>query len=331
MNLNKKFKKINILQKVNFSEHNILYALIAIWIIFYFTNKSFGSLANIMSILGESATIGIAAIGMTLCIISKNFDLSIGSMIALISIEIVWMVEKLGVIPALIIGLISGFLIGIFNGFMVAKIKIPSFIVTLATFYIIRAVAFTVSMDKLITSHKEWFIIWGNDSFLRIPISFLFFILLAIIGTIILRITPFGRYVLAIGNSEKASRIAGINIANVKILVFGLVGLFTAIAAFFVSSKLNSANATMLNGYEFKVIAAVVLGGTALSGGRGSIFNTFISAIFFATLNDAMVVFRIPPLYNQIIIGSILILAFSIGTIRLTLGGMISKLKLKKS
>lgn len=323
-------KKLNLFQKINFREYSIFYALIVMWIIIIFANKHFGTFDNIMSILRESSFVGIAAIGMTLCIITGNFDLSIGSMIALLCIETIWLVGKLGLIPTIICVLLTGFMLGAFNGIMVAKIKIPAFIATLGTFYIFRAVAYMITGGGSSKFAEPWFTIWGNGTFFRIPRTFIIFVFLVIIGTFLLRLTPFGRYVLAIGNSRNASRISGINIDNIKIIVFGLVGLFTAISAFLISSRLYSANPKMLSGYEFKVIAAVVLGGTPLYGGKGSIFNTFISSIFFVTIANVLNLYRVNSFVIQVITGLILLLAFSFDYLRFIFESKIRRLKIKK-
>lgn len=330
MIFNKKFKKLNVFKRINFRVYNILYALIVMWIILFFSNKNFGTFDNIMSILRESSFVGITAIGMTFCIISGFFDLSVGSMVALLCIETVWLVGKFGLIPALILVFASGFILGIFNGFIVSRIRIPAFITTLGTFYIFRAAAYIVTDGAPLKFSEKWFTIWGNGTFFHIPRPFIFFVILVIIGTLLLRATPFGRYTLAIGNSESASKIAGINSANVKLIIFGLVGLFTAISAFFISSRLWSANPKMLEGYEFRVIAAVVLGGTSLSGGKGSIFNTLISAIFFVSITNAMVLYRIDSFVIQVVTGLILLFAFSLDTIRLMLERIFIKLRTRK-
>ena len=193
---------------INFRENNILYALIVMWIVLFFSNENFGNFDNIMSILRESSFVGITAIGMTFCIISGAFDLSVGSMIALLCIETVWLVGKFGLIPALIMVFATGFVLGMFNGFIVSRIKIPAFITTLGTFYIFRAAAYIVTGGAPLKFSEKWFTIWGNGTFFKIPRPFIFFIILTILGTLILRATLFGRYTLAIGNSENASRVS---------------------------------------------------------------------------------------------------------------------------
>lgn len=319
------------LQKlVDFREYTILYALLFMWLVLFLSSARFGSFDNLRSILRESSFVGIAAIGMTLCIISGHFDLSVGSMVALLAIETVWLVGKIGLVPTFLAVLLSGFFLGVLNGSIVAKVRVPAFITTLGTFYIFRAVAYIVTGGAPLKFSETWFTVWGNGFIIGLPISFVIFLCLAIVGTYILRGTYLGRNILAIGNSEKASRIAGINIDRTKILVFGLVGVFTAASAILISSRLWSANPKMLNGYEFKVIAAVVLGGTALSGGKGSIFNTFVSAIFFVTISNAMLIYRVDSFVIQVVTGLILLFAFALNTLRGFVEQRIARMRAKK-
>lgn len=270
----------------------------------------------IIDILREAAFVGVAAIGMTFCIISGSFDLSIGSMLALLSIVTLSNVGALGLIPILVLILALGFLLGTLNGVIIAKLKIPAFIATLAMQFIYRALAFIYCNGNPVQFQKPWFTVIGNGNVAGLPIPFVIFVVLAVIGTIVLRRTPLGRYILAIGNSEKASYISGINISRIKIVIFGIVGFFTAGSAILLSSRLWSANPGMKDGFEFNVIAAVVLGGTSLAGGKGSIFNTFMAAIFFASLNTAMNMFQVDSYMQRVVIGVVLLFAFSLTGIR---------------
>jgi len=321
---------LSFLKRINYREYTIFYALLFMWFVLFITNDNFGTYLNIKSILRESAFVGICAIGMTLCIISGNFDLSVGSMIALLAVETVWLIGRIGLLPTFICVMATGFVFGLFNGLVVVKLRIPAFIATLGTFYIFRAAAYLVTGGAPVKFSEKWFTVWGNGTILSLPIPFVVFVVLTVIGTIILRHMPFGRYILAIGNSEKASKIAGINIHLTKILIFAFVGLFTAISAILISARLWSANPKMLSGYEFKVIAAVVLGGTFLTGGKGSIVNTFFSSIFFVTISNAMTLFRVDSFLIQIVTGLILLLAFSLNFVRSIFENKMFKMRFRR-
>jgi ribose/xylose/arabinose/galactoside ABC-type transport system permease subunit len=248
---------------IDFRESGILFALIILWAVFFITNENFRNIESYMSILREASFFGVATIGMTLCIISGAFDLSVASMLALLSILIIFSVGQFGLVPMIVLIMAGGFLLGTFNGLLVTKLKIPAFIATLAMLFIYRALAYILSPGP-IQFQEEWFTSIGNGNVFGVPVPFVIYVILAVLGTLILRRTPLGRYILAIGNSEKASRISGVNIDTVRIVVFGLVGFFVAAASILVSSRLWSAEPGMKVGYEFQVIAAVVLGGTSL-------------------------------------------------------------------
>lgn len=302
--------------KLNFREIGILYALIILWVVICLTNENFRKIDNYLSILREASFVGVTAIGMTLCIISGAFDLSVGTMLAFLSLVTLSIVGKLGLVPTILIILILGAICGMANGLLIAKLRLPPFIATLSMYFIFKALALIYSKGNPIQFNEHWFTVIGNGSVAGIPIPFIIFIILAIIGTVILRRTPLGRYILAIGNSEKASYISGINIGRIKIIIFSLVGVFTAASAILISSRLWSANAGMKANYEFDVIAAVVLGGTSLAGGKGSIFNTVISSIFFATIYTAMNMYQVDSFKQLAVKGVILLFAFSLTGIR---------------
>ena len=297
-------------------EHTILVALIVMWIILFLTTGRFRSFDNFFSILRESAFIGVAGLGMTFCIITGGLDLSSGSLIALLAVLNVMMLNAFNSVLALPIVLIFGILSGSFNGILVAKVKIPPFITTLATFYIFRSMAYLITGGNPVTFNAPWFIWIGNGDILSIPFPFILMLVLAVACDTILRKTKIGRSVTAIGNSIPASRISGINIDRTLIFAFMMVGLGIAISSILISSRLWSANPKMQNGYEFKVIAAVVLGGTALEGGKGSIFNTVVASIFYTSISNAMTLYRDDSYVISVVTGFILLLAFSLNPIK---------------
>jgi ribose/xylose/arabinose/galactoside ABC-type transport system permease subunit len=189
--------------------------------------------------------------------------------------------------------------------------------------YVYRACAYIVSggnpviINQVVTREQyQFFRMLGMGSFVGLPVSFWFMIVCAVIGTVILRKTALGRHTLAIGNSVSASQISGINVDLTKICVFTLVGAFVGVATVLNSAFLGSSNPGMSAGFEFIVISTVVLGGTALSGGKGSIFNTIVAAIFLVTVTAGMNAFRIDSFAQRVVQGLILLFAFSINGIR---------------
>lgn len=304
----------------------ILVSLILLWVIFFITNENFRRIDSYMSILREASFVGVAAIGMTFCIIIKAMDLSIGAMVGLLAIITLSIVGNLGLITTIVIILIFGGVFGVINGFLYARLGLPSFIATLTMSYIYKSIALIYSKGKPIQFNEKWFTVIGNGNFLGIPVPFIIFIGLAILGSIILKKTILGRQILATGNSENASYLSGIDVLKVKIIVFAMVGIFTAIAAILISSRLWSANADMKSGYEFDVIAVVVLGGTSLKGGKGSMLDTAIASVFFASIYTGMNMFHIGAYMQKVVEGIILVVAFSRGG-----GGELIQSKLKEN
>lgn len=317
-------------KKINFRELGILYALILLWVILFTTNRTFRNPSIYLSILREASFSGICGVGMTLCIASKHFDQSIASMMAFLACVFTALLASLspvmggfGIFIAILAVFVLSIFLGGFNGVLVAKLRIPAFIATLGTMYAYRALAYIVSggnpviINQVVTKEQyQFFRMLGMGSFIGLPVSFWIMIICAVAGTIILRKTGLGRHTLAIGNSVNASKISGINVDLTKICIFTLVGVFVGIATVLNSAFLGSSNPGMSTGFEFIVISTVVLGGTALSGGKGSIFNTMIAAVFLVTITAGMNAFGMDSFAQRVVQGVILLFAFSINGIR---------------
>ncbi len=319
-----------LLKKINLRELGILYALIALWLVLILTNKTFRGADIYLSILREASFSGICGIGMTLCIASKHFDQSIASMMALLACVFTLLLSVLspalgylGIALAILAVILLSVLLGAFNGVLIAKLRIPAFIATLGTMYVYRALAFIVSAGNptiinQIVSKEQYglFRTLGMGSLIGLPVSFWILIVCAILGTVILRKTSLGRHCLAIGNSVSASKISGINVDRTKILIFTLVGVFVGLATILNASFLGSSNPGMSTGFEFVVISTVVLGGTSLAGGKGSIFTTIVAAIFLVTVTAGMNAFKMDSFAQRVVQGFILLGAFSINGVR---------------
>ena len=320
----------NWLRKINLREMGILYALILLWAILFATNKTFRGPDIYISILREASFSGICGIGMTLCIASCHFDQSIASMMALLACIFTLLLSVLApavgavgiALSVIAVVLLSGVL-GMFNGALVAKLRIPAFIATLGTMYVYRALAFIVSggspmiINQIVSKEQYGFFrMLGMGTLAGLPVAFWVMVVCAIGGTLILRKTALGRHTLAIGNSVEASRISGINVDRTKVMIFMLVGLFVGLATVLNASFLGSSNPGMSTGFEFVVISTVVLGGTSLAGGKGSIFTTIVAAIFLVTVTAGMNAFGMDSFAQRVVQGGILLFAFSINGIR---------------
>lgn len=315
---------------IEFGDYGILYALIIFWVLLAITNSDFRGLAFYQNICTRASLNAICGIGMTFAIISGDLDLSVASQVAVAGVVLTKILPIFGILPSIVIILLLGVLMGTFNGLLIAKLKIPAFIATLAMQMAYRALAQLINSTPMIVEDKVFKKIATYKIGGLLPTAFLIMVILAIVGTIILRRTKLGRNILAFGNSKEAAVISGINIPRTQIMIYMLVGLFTACSAVMIVSSLGSSNYGMQQGLEFTVISGVVLGGTALVGGKGSIFNTVVAAIFLVTIRSAMDSFGVDSYWQKVVEGVILVIAFSITEIRIQINNYMVKQKAKK-
>ncbi len=255
----------------------------------------------------------IVALGMTFVIISGNIDLSVASTLALVAcvMAVIHVQFNVSMGVAIPIGLILGALLGTFNGWLIARLRLPSLVVTLATMALYRGLAQILLGDHSLSQFPEWFV--GIDQVnipgTHIPIELVFFFILALILGLILHKTVFGRWVFAVGTSEDAARYSGIPVDQVKIVVFALTGLLAAIAGVIMVSRLAVARYDHATGLELDVITAVVLGGTNIYGGRGTIFGSIIAVFLVGFLRTGLGVANIKAENQLAVVGTLLIVA----------------------
>lgn len=292
-------------------------SLAMIFILFLFFSLSsdyFLSYNNILTILRDASVPGIIGIGVTYVIIIAGIDLSTGAMLGLIGMVIanIYAYTNLPIFVIYIVSLLVGLLCGYFNGFLITKLKLPEFIATLSTLSIFKAITYIIATRKngniTSTPIRDIGITILDKNINGVYIVVIIFLILAIIGDIILKKTTFGTSVYSIGSNKKASILSGINIEKTQIMSYMIVGMLTAIACLFTVARLQSASVTFGEGLEFNVIAAVVVGGTALSGGKGDIIGTVLGVIFMSTLDNGIYKFQISTAYQSIIKGAIILL-----------------------
>lgn len=304
------------MKKINIGKHAVVLILIIFWIVMYAMSSSFRLGDNLKSILREASMTGIAALGMTFIIIMGDFDLSIGSMVALLGIVMAGFMNSAGLIPSLVIVCAVGVVCGFINGVIIAYFNVPAFITTLGTYYSFRAMAYILNDANTIICTNPVFLKIGSGSIGVIPVPFIIFIVLGVIGCIVLNRTVYGRNVRALGNSEKACKISGINTKKVKMLAFMLMGLCTAVSTMVITARQACASPDVATNFHFDAITVVVLGGTKLTGGEGSIFNTIIAAILYATISNCLNLYHVDAKWQRICMGLILLMAFSFGFIQ---------------
>ena len=289
--------------------HGIFVALIALFIVGSLISDVFFSSRNIFNILRQSSIVGIMAIGMTFVLIGGDIDLSVGSTLSLCMVLAIGLQQQ-GLALSILIVLIVGILAGLLNGLLVGLFKANAFIVTLGTMSIIQAIALIYSKGyHMLGDPESAFSIIGRGMIGPVPIPVIIFVTFGIIFHIILSNSKFGYSVYATGGNAKAAWASGIHTGLTKLVTFVLTGFTAAVGALVMSSRLASAQPSAGQGYELDVIAAVILGGTSLLGGRGSIFRTVVGALFFAVFSNLMILLNVAYPFQLVIKGAIIICA----------------------
>jgi ribose transport system permease protein len=298
---------------------------IFVLVIAFFTIRSplFSSWKNLLSTLGFSSYIAIAAIGMTLIIMTGNFDISIGSMLALVAVLGSSFIPWIGGIGGVFSTLIIATLLGLVNGLFVTKLRIPAFITTLGMLFIFRALAYIYTNNfPVYIQDRFWLYIGNGKLFGVLPLPIIITAVCYIAAYLVLRRSPLGRYIVATGTNSRAAELSGINVDNVKMFAFAFSGFFVGIAAVINSANMGAANPGLLGqNYEFQVITAVVLGGTLLGGGNGSLGGSLIAAMIITFLGNGMGILQVGSYWQLVATGLVMIIAVSLNKLKFYLLG----------
>lgn len=275
-------------------------------------NPSFLQVSNILNLLRQVSTNALIAFGMTFVIITGGIDLSVGSVLALSSaFSAGFMVSGMNAILAVALGLLMGAVFGLLSGLLITKGKMAPFIATLAAMTIYRGITMVYTGGNPVTGLGDsyFFQLLGKGYIYGIPIPVIIMIVVFIVLSIVLHKTSFGRKIYAVGGNERAANIAGINTDRVKMSVYAISGFLSALAGLILTSRLNSAQPTAGEAYEMDAIAAVVLGGTSMTGGRGTMWGTLVGALLIGTINNGLNLMGVSSFYQQIVKGIVIIVA----------------------
>lgn len=288
-------------------------SLIVLVVFFSLASPNFFHFDNIIGILLSTSVIGILALGATFIIITGGIDLSVGTVMALTSVMAGVFITNAG-LPLLVgvLGsILTGAVAGLIAGLAIAKMDIPPFIATLAMMMIAKGLALVISGAAPIyfTAVPEFTKIAMGNMIPGIPNAVLLFFVMAIIAGIILNKTIIGRYTFALGSNEEATRLSGVNVSKWKVIIYVLAGVFTGIAGIIMAARLNSAQPALGQGYELEAIAAVVIGGTSLAGGKGTILGTVIGALIMSVLTNGLRIMSVPQEWQTVVVGAVILLA----------------------
>lgn len=288
--------------------------LLVFSIIISFLSDRFMTGSNIFNILRQTSINAIIAAGMTFVILTGGIDLSVGATFAFSGAVAAWLIGAgQPVFVAVIAALIVGMLIGVTNGFVISKGKLQPFIVTLATMTIFRGATLVFTQGKPISAgyeaNAEAFAAIGNGYTLGIPNPILIMLVVFGVCYFLLKRTTIGRYVYAVGGNEEATKLSGVNVSRIKLFVYGISGFLAALAGVIITARLSSAQPTAGTGYELDAIAAVVLGGTSLAGGVGSVLGTISGALIIGILNNALNLLNVSSYYQLLAKGLVILIA----------------------
>lgn len=301
-------------------------ALIILFVVFSLASPNFLQPDNLVGILIATAVNGVLALGVTFVIITGGIDLSIGTVMTLSAVMTAVFITNMGLpIPIGVLGgLGTGALAGFISGTIISRMKIQPFIVTLGMMYVAKGLALIISgLKPIYFNSAPGFRPMAMGSFLTIPVIdlqipniVLIMFGASIIGSIILTRTVLGRYTFALGSNEEATRLSGVNVNLWKTLIYTLCGLFSGLAGVMIAARLNSAQPALGQGYELDAIAAVVIGGTSLAGGEGTIVGTIIGAFVMSVLTNGLRILSVPQEWQTVVTGAIIIVAVYLDIVR---------------
>ena len=280
--------------------------IIVLALIFYLINPRFGTISNFLTILTQASYYIILAVGMTFVITSAGIDLSIGSILALITV-IGFELIKGGMHPLL------GVLI---SGLLITLVKIPPFITTLGMMVSLRGLALIHSAGKMHYGLPESLTWFGQGIVFGVPVPVIISLIVVIFGAWLFNMTKFGIHVRAIGGNREAARLAGVPVNFIEVMVYCFMGLIVALGGLIMIARIDSTQATIATSMEIHVIAAVIIGGTSLFGGRGSIYGSFMGAILLSMMTNALVIAGVDYFWQLFIMGIIVLIAVAINNFR---------------
>ena len=298
-------------------EVSIVIPLLILCIFTTILNPNFLSKSNIADTLNYVSLDFIIAVGMTFTIISGGMDLSVGSTVALGGyITGLSLVNGLPVFLSVLLGLLTGAVIGLMNGLIIVTFRIPPFITTLGMMYIVKGVVNVLSEGRPLFPFPDSFNAIAQTRWGGFPVPIFIAFVLLLVSSFILRNTSFGRSVMAVGGNEGAANTSGIDVNKVKVLTYVITAVLAAFSGILLASKSGTATPGAGDGYEMNIIAAVIIGGTSLSGGSGSIISSAIGCALIKVMNNAMVILAIDTYWQNIVIGVIIIVAVILDTVR---------------
>jgi len=299
-------------------EAGILVALIALAAITAILNPRFLSAFNLQILTRQIAIFGIIAIGETFVIVTMGIDLSPGSMVSMTCVLVAWfMTHSFGIVGSVLAILVVSAGVGLWHGFYVSKLRIPPFIITLCTFLIARGLGGAITRGWPILNLPSSFpYLWYGMVLKVLPVPVLILAMIAGISVFILRYSPLGRHIYAVGGSIEAARLSGINVDRTRIIVYVISATLAGVVGMLHAARLEQGTANVGQFYELYAIAASVIGGTSLFGGIGTVLGTVIGASILSTIWNSMVLLKVSAYWQNVVLGVVIVTAVTVDTLR---------------
>ena len=299
-----------------------LAGLLGLCLLLWILTPHFLTVSNLLNVLEQTSINAVIAVGMTFVILSAGIDLSVGSILALAGVVLATLLHQDWPVPAAIaVGLLMGFGFGALNGAAIAWGRLPPFIATLGMMSIARGCALLFTEGRPVSGFDQTFRSLATARILGIPAPVVLTAAVYLVARFVLTSTRFGRYVYAMGGNEEATRLSGVNVRLHKMLVYGVSGLTSGLAAVLLTARLNSAQPIAGIMYELDAIAAVVIGGTSLAGGEGGVGGTLIGALIMGVLRNGLNLLGVSSFLQQVVIGLVIVVAVLLDTVLKTKRG----------
>ena len=276
----------------------------------HFFESTFLNWSNLSQVIKALSFIAIMAVGISPLIIAGGIDLSVGSVLGLTGVITAILLNMgVSIIYACLAGIVAGILCGMVNGLLITQVNLPPFIVTLGMMSIARGLAFAITGGETLRGLPHEFLFLGQGEVLQIPIPILIMAVFAVVVGVLLKWTSWGRYAYAIGGNEEAANYSGVNVGKMKVVIYSLCGFAAGIAGVLFTSRFGVGQSTAGSGYELDVIAAAVIGGVSLSGGRGTILGVMFGSVLMGILRNGLVLLNVSAYWQQVAIGLVILFA----------------------
>lgn len=292
-----------------FQTYGLFVTFVVLFIALAIGSPSFRNPQNLLNLLQQNAVNGIIACGMTMMMISGGFDLSVGASAALSGMVAAALFLQFSIPIGIVGGLLASTFVGLVNGLLISKVGINPFVTTLGTQIITRGLIYVSTNARPIYGLPMSYMVVGLGKIGPLPVATTLLVIVAVVTHVLLKHTRFGQYVLSVGGNEEAARLSGINVGRIKTLVFTLGGALAGLGGLILLGQTLTGQPQAANGYELNAIAAVVVGGTSLSGGQGTISGTVIGVLLMGMIANALNLLNVSPYWQPVVTGFILLLA----------------------